>query len=271
MAQDTLQSLEAQFPDSEQTMPAVFVGHGSPMNAIEDNPYSRAWGELGRMLPRPRAILCISAHWVTRGPQVTAMERPETIHDFGGFPQELFAMQYPAPGSPALAELTRQALAKEPVRLATDWGLDHGTWSVLARMYPVADVPVVQLSLDGTRPPEWHYALGGQLRALRRKGILIVGSGNVVHNLRLISWDDQAFDWAKEFDQTVERLILAHDHQPLIHYETLGRSARLAVPTNEHYLPLLYILALQGAQETLRFYCKGVTMGSLAMRCVQIG
>jgi 4,5-DOPA dioxygenase extradiol len=271
MPEETLQSLDARFPDLDQTMPALFVGHGSPMNAIEDNPYSRIWGELGRTLPRPKAIVCVSAHWVTRGPQVTAMERPETIHDFGGFPQELFDMQYPAQGSPALAELTRQTLSGRPVRLADDWGLDHGAWSVLRRMYPAADVPVVQLSLDGTQPPEWHYALGGQLQALRRKGILILGSGNVVHNLRLISWDNQVFDWAKEFDETVERLILDRDHQPLIHYETLGHNARLSIPTNEHYLPLLYILALQGTQEPARFYAEGVTMGSLAMRCVQIG
>ena len=271
MDSETLSSLSASFPDLDQTMPALFVGHGSPMNAIEDNPYSRAWGELGRTLPRPTAILCVSAHWMTRGPRLTAMGRPKTIHDFGGFPPELFAMEYPAPGSPALAELARQTVASAPVQLAPDWGLDHGAWSVLVRMYPAADVPVVQLSLDGTRPPEWHYALGQELQALRRKGILILGSGNVVHNLRRISWDDRAFDWAVEFDHTVERLILARDHQPLIHYDTLGPAARLAIPTNEHYLPLLYILALQGSDEPVRFHAEGITMGSLSMRCVQVG
>ncbi len=267
----TIETTAPQSTPNAPRMPALFVGHGSPMNAIEDNPYSRIWRQLGETLPPPKAILCISAHWVTRGAQVTAMEVPETIHDFYGFPPELYAVNYPAPGSPALAELTRQTLGGTTVQLANDWGLDHGTWSVLTRMYPAAQVPVVQLSLDGTQSAEWHYALGRQLQALRRQGVLIVGSGNVVHNLRLISWDNQTFDWAVEFDQTVERLILARDHQPLIHYETLGPHARRAVPTPEHYLPLLYILALQEAQEPVQFYAPEITMGSLSMRCVQVG
>ena len=251
-------------------MPALFVGHGSPMNAIEESEFSRAWIEVGKTLPRPDAILCISAHWETGGTWVTAMERPETIHDFGGFPRALFEMQYSAPGSPELARLVQETVQKTEVRPDQAWGLDHGAWSVLCRMFPHADVPVVQLSLDRTQGPEFHYALGKQLRELRRRGVLIVGSGNIVHNLRLVSWQDSAYDWAIEFDETLKRLILAGDHDALVHYQGLGQSARLAIPTNEHYLPLLYILALQEEQENVRFFADRVTLGSMSMRSLWI-
>jgi len=258
------------FADMGETMPVLFVGHGSPMNAIEDNEYSHAWEELGRALPRPRAILCVSAHWETAGTLVTAMERPRTIHDFGGFPRALFEKLYPAPGSPELAEVVQQMVSGAPVGLDQTWGLDHGAWSVLCRMFPGADIPVVQLSLDHTQEPAYHYALGQALRPLRRKGVLIVGSGNIVHNLRLAVFRDQAYDWAVEFDQTARDLILAGDHQALIHYESLGRSAQLSIPTNEHYLPLLYVLGAQEPGDQLRFFAESVTLGSISMRGVCI-
>ncbi len=261
-----------QFADSDQKMPALFVGHGSPLNAIEDNEFSRAWIETGRALPTPRAILCVSAHWETRGTRVTAMEQPKTIHDFGGFPRALYEYQYPAPGSPDLARLIQETVTQAKVGLDDEWGLDHGAWSVLCRMFPRADIPVVQLSLDHFQPPEFHYALGRELRALRNKGVLIVGSGNIVHNLGAAIFDaDQQFDWAIEFDETIKRLILAGEHDPIVHYENLGRVAQLAVPTNEHYLPLLYILALQDPGEPVRFFAERVSMGSLSMRSMWIG
>jgi 4,5-DOPA dioxygenase extradiol len=252
-------------------MPALFVGHGSPMNAIEDNEFSRAWAAVGESLPRPQAILCISAHWETNGTAVTAMERPRTIHDFYGFPDELNAYQYLAPGSPALAELVRTALAGTSVRLDQGWGLDHGTWSVLCRMFPRADVPVVQLSLDRTVPPPTHYALGAALGGLRRKGVLIVGSGNIVHNLALVRPMDDAYDWAIGFDQEIKQRILERDHEAIVDYAALGEIARLAVPTNEHYLPLLYVLALQQDDEEVSFFAEKATLGSISMRSLRIG
>lgn len=266
----TLQKLETAFAYSEKKMPVLFMGHGSPMNAIEDNEFSRAWAEVGRSLPKPHAILCVSAHWETNGTQVTAMDQPKTIHDFGGFPPELYAMQYPAPGSPDLARLTQETAHKTPVRFDQAWGLDHGTWSVLCRLFPNANVPVVQLSLDRTQAPEYHYALGKELRALRNKGVLIVGSGNIVHNLGVFTLQDSGFDWAIEFDETAKRLILSGDHDSLIHYQNLGKAARLAIPTNEHYLPLLYVLALQDKPEQIRFFADRVTLGSISMRSLWI-
>ncbi len=267
----TLQAMQAKFPESDQKMPVLFVGHGNPMNALEDNDFSRAWAEVGRALPHPNAILCISAHWQTDGTQVTGMDQPQTIHDFGGFPPELFEYQYPAPGSPDLAVLTQTTVQQTPVQLDQAWGLDHGTWSVLCRMFPQADVPVVQLSLDWTQKPDFHYALGRELTALRRKGILIIGSGNIVHNLRRVVFQEAAYDWALEFDDIAKRLIESRDHHSLIHYQTLGQAARLAIPTNEHYLPLLYALALQEPNEPIRFFADRVTLGSLSMRSVWIG
>jgi 4,5-DOPA dioxygenase extradiol len=252
-------------------MPALFVGHGNPMNAIEDNEFSRAWEEVGNVLPRPKAILCVSAHWETAGTQVTAMERPRTIHDFGGFPRALYQKQYPAPGAPDLARLIQEMVKETQVRLDSDWGLDHGAWSVLCRMYPNADIPVVQLSLDRAKEPEHHYALGKELRVLRDQGILIVGSGNIVHNLRLVDFSqDGGYDWATAFDETVKQLILARDHDSIIHYRNLGQAARLSIPTNEHYLPLLYVLALQEEQDQARFFADRMTSGSLSMRSLWI-
>ena len=267
----TLADMNATFPETDVRLPALFVGHGSPTNAIEDNEFSRSWAEAGSALPRPRAILCVSAHWETQGTYVTAMRKPKTIHDFAGFPQALFEMQYPAPGSPALARLTQETLKKGVVAPDEAWGLDHGAWSVLARMFPAADIPVVQLSLDRGRASEAHYELARDLRALRKRGVLIVGSGNIVHNLGRIVWQDTAYDWAVEFDETMRRLILAADHDAIIHYEHLGQAARLAVPTNEHFLPLLYILALREHNEALRFFAEKVTLGAISMRSLQIG
>ncbi len=251
---------------SSEIMPVLFVGHGSPMNAIEDNPFSHAWEEMGRTLPCPRAIVVISAHWETAGTCVTAMERPSTLYDFHGFPQELYEISYPAPGDPGLARSIKKAVSDPVINLDFGWGLDHGAWSVLRRMFPAEDIPVVQLSLDFDRPPEFHYGLGKQLAFLRKQGIMIIGSGNIVHNLRAIVWEDTAFDWARKFDERVKCLILAGEHQPLIDYTALGEDALLAIPTNEHYLPLLYVLALQDPADRISFFCESVTLGSVSMR-----
>jgi len=266
----SLQELHTAFADFDQKMPALFVGHGSPLNALEDNEFSRAWTEVGKTLPTPKAILCISAHWETNGTQVTGMDQPKTIHDFGGFPPELYAMEYPALGSPDLAQLTQETVKQVPVRVDQTWGLDHGTWSVLCRMFPDAKIPVVQLSLDRTQPSEFHYALGQELQALRKKGILIIGSGNIVHNLRRVVFQDDAYDWAIEFDETIKQLVLSGDHDPMVHYQSLGPTTRLAIPTNEHYLPFLYALGLQAKNEQVRFFADRVTYGSLSMRSLWI-
>jgi 4,5-DOPA dioxygenase extradiol len=252
-------------------MPALFVGHGSPTNAIEDNEFSRAWAEAAKTLPGPRAILCVSAHWEAPATRVTAMPVPRTIHDFYGFPRPLYEMQYLAPGDPDLAEFVREHVRATEVLPDHDWGLDHGTWSVLCRMFPAADIPVVQLSLNRTREPAFHYELGRELRELRNRGVLIVGSGNIVHNLGRIVWEDTAYDWALEFDDTVRRLILDGDHDALVNYDRLGRAARLSVPTNEHFLPLLYILGLREEGDRMSFFAEKVTLGSISMRCVRIG
>lgn len=254
-------------------MPALFLGHGSPMNALEQNRYTTVWRELGATLPRPKAILAVSAHWYVRGTAVTAMRQPKTIHDFGGFPQALFDMRYPAPGDPALAARVTDLLS--PVAVGPDqaWGLDHGTWSVLTHVYPDADIPVVQLAIDATQPAEFHYQLGARLGALRDEGVLILGSGNIVHNLRAINWNADApgYDWAQRFDTTVRDCLARHDHAALIGYENLGGDARLSVPTPEHYLPLLYIAGLQQAGESLHFPTEGLQNGSISMRSVLIG
>ena len=270
----TLEELHRAFPYSDQKMPTLFVGHGSPMNALEDNEYTRAWAEIGYGLPQPNAILCISAHWLTRGTHVTGMDHPQTIHDFGGFPRELYEAQYPAPGSPSLARLARETVQKVDVCLDDEWGLDHGTWSVLAKMFPDARIPVVQLSIDYTQGPEFHYALGRELRELRKRGVLIIGSGNIVHHLRMVRFveggETFAYDWAREFDETIKQLIIDRNHDPIVHYQSLGRAARLSVPTNDHYLPLLYALALQDEQEQVSFFADKVAYGSISMRSVLI-
>lgn len=255
----------------ELRMPVLFVGHGSPMNAIEDNEFSRGWVEAARALPRPKAILCISAHWETRGLGVTAMERPRTIHDFGGFPPELYAKQYPAPGSPWLAQRVGEVVQAAPVMPDQRWGLDHGTWSVLCRMYPAADIPVVQLSLDRSQGPDFHFQLGCELQALRDEGVLILGSGNVVHNLRLVVWKGQPYDWAVEFDAQVRQWIVDGENDPLIHYEAQGRAAALSINSAEHYLPLLYVLGARSAGEPVSFFNEKLEAGSLSMRCIRVG
>ena len=247
-------------------VPVLFVGHGSPMNAIEDNEFSRTWADTGKTLPRPGAILCISAHWETVGTRVTAMERPETLYDFYGFPEPLYEQRYPAPGDPDLARSIQTAIKNPTVHLDSSWGLDHGAWSVLCRMFPEADIPVVQLSLDFEQPPTFHYELGRKLKYLRKENVLIVGSGNMVHNLRTMVWDETAFDWALEFDAILTDRIRNGDHPALIDYESLGDAARLAVPTNEHYLPLLYILGILDESDKIEFFCERVTLGSISMR-----
>jgi 4,5-DOPA dioxygenase extradiol len=249
-------------------MPVLFVGHGSPMNAIEDNEFSRGWQALARRLPRPRAILCVSAHWETRGAAVTAVERPPTIHDFYGFPEALYAIEYRAPGDPALAGRVAELLAPEPVRLADDWGLDHGAWSVLHIMYPEADIPVVQLGIDTTRPGAFHLDLARRLAPLRDDGVLVMGSGNIVHNLRYFRRERApALDWAARFDATVRERIEAGDVAALARLDALGPDAQLAVPTPEHYLPLLYALAPRRDDDRLSFFNDVVT-SSISMTSV---
>ena len=255
-------------------MPVLFLGHGSPMNAIDENTFVQGFRRMGAELPRPNAVLCISAHWETRGTQVTAMAMPRTIHDFGGFPKALFEVQYPAPGSPELANATRELLAPTPVGLDENWGLDHGAWSVIKHMYPDADVPVVQLSLDRGLDARQHYALGRQLAPLRDRGILIVGSGNMVHNLGLVAFDRlneaYAFDWAAEARTRMNELVLAGDHAALQHYEQQGRAFQRAIPTPEPYQPLLYTLALQEKGEEPTLFNDQPLAGSLTMTSVLV-
>lgn len=251
-------------------MPVLFVGHGNPMNAIEKNEYHKKWNEIGRVLPRPKAILVISAHWLTKGTRVTAMEKPKTIHDFYGFPDELFAQEYPAKGSPEFAKETQSAITKTKVQSDFEWGLDHGTWSVLLPMYPKADIPVFQLSIDYTQPPQYHYELAKELLKLREKGVLIIGSGNIVHNLNMINWNGKAYDWAIEFDLKIKKLIDDQNHICIINYKKLGSIAQLAVPTNDHYLPLLYVLALQTRNESVSYFNDKCEMGSISMRSLII-
>lgn len=257
-----------------QPTPAIFFGHGNPMNAIQSNPYTEAWAEIGRSIPRPKAILCISAHWYIRGVAVTTMKRPRTIHDFGGFPKELFEVQYPAPGAPELAGYVNELLGGE-VLLDTDhWGLDHGTWSVLKHVFPEADVPIVQLSLDETRPAKWHFECAKSLAPLRDKGVMVIGSGNLVHNLNTYAWGKhgvEPFDWAQRFDEKARELILNDDFGPLVDYESLGHDAMLAAPTPDHYLPLLYVLGLKRDGEAVSFPVAGFDGGSISMTTLQFG
>jgi 4,5-DOPA dioxygenase extradiol len=254
-----------------EKMPVLFVGHGSPMNAIEDNEFGSAWAEAGKSLPKPKAILAVSAHWETLGTKVTAMEKPRTIYDFYGFPKELYEVQYPAPGAPDLAQTVRKVIKMTEVQPDLTWGLDHGTWSVLRRMFPNAEVPVVQMSLDRSKNPQYHYELGQQLRELREEGVLIISSGNIVHNLRTVVFEDVAYDWAVAFDHEVQQRILDDDHDPLIHYEKLGNTAALSINSGEHYLPLLYTLGLKEAGEPVSFFANKVWGGSVSMRSVKIG
>ncbi len=263
-------------PEASPKMPVLFVGHGSPMNAIEDNVYSRKWRALGQELPKPRAILCISAHWLTRGTGVTAMLHPKTIHDFGGFPKALFDARYPAPGSPSIAQEVQSIVTGAQVSLDQEWGLDHGTWSVLLPMFPKADIPVLQLSIDYPKPGQFHYDLGRELAVLRQRGILIVASGNMVHNLRLAAFDHIddpgfGFDWAKEMDQKFTSLIASGDHAQLIAWEKLGPAAKLAIPTPDHYYPLLYALGAQQPGDTVQLFNEGTVGGAFTMTSLRLG
>jgi len=274
MKLNELNNLTSSF-GSTDLMPVLFVGHGSPMNAIVDNIFSRTWMELGKTLPKPEAILSISAHWETRGVFITAMKQPRTIHDFGGFPQELFNVQYPAPGSPELASETRSILKKAEAGLDQSWGLDHGTWSILKRMYPSADIPVIQLSLDYSQPARFHYDLGRELAPLRKKGVLIIGSGNMVHNLRMVAWDklDEpgfGYDWAIEANEKMKRYILDGDYKALIDYRSQGKAFDLSIPTPEHFLPLLYTLALKEEKDLIEFFNDQAVAGSLSMTSLKI-
>jgi len=258
---------------STEKMPVLFLGHGSPMNAIEDNEFVRGWKTIGQSLPKPKAILCISAHWETKGTLVTAMEKPKTIHDFGGFPPELFAVEYPAPGSPDLASQTKQLVTRTEVGLDQSWGLDHGCWSVIKRLYPAADIPVIQLSLDYRQGPKYHFELAGQLNALRKKGILIVGSGNMVHNLGIIDWNNpnSGYDWAIEANTSMKNFITSGDYSSLINYQAQGKAYQLSIPTPEHYLPLLYTLGLKEEKDEINFFNDRTVMGSISMTSIQIG
>lgn len=264
------------FGENTPRMPVLFVGHGSPMNAIEENEFVEGWRNIGKTIPRPKAILCVSAHWETKGTFVTAVPRPQTIHDFGGFPKALYDVQYPAPGSPELANETKRIITKTGIGLDEKWGLDHGAWSVIRRIYPEANVPVIEMSLDYSQGPQYHYDLGKQLAALRNKGVLIIGSGNLVHNLRMVAWDkmnepEYGFDWAIQANDKFKQLIQSGNHKELINYTALGREVQLAVPSPDHYLPLLYTLAIKEENETVSFFNDKAVMGSLTMTSVKIG
>jgi 4,5-DOPA dioxygenase extradiol len=257
-------------------MPTLFIGHGSPMNGIEDNEFSRTWSAMAKEIPTSKAVLVVSAHWMTRGTQITAMESPKTIHDFGGFPRELFEVQYPAKGDPILAKETQKLIKSTHVELDHDWGLDHGTWTIIRHMYPKANIPILQLSIDSGQNMTYHYDLARELADLRQKGVLIVGSGNIVHNLRMLDWGklnapNYAFDWAKQINQKMKDLILNNEHERLVKYESLGREALMAIPTPEHYIPLLYVLGLKGKNEKIRFFNDKAVGGSLTMTSVKIG
>ncbi len=260
---------------STELMPVLFIGHGSPMNAIEDNEFSNKWKEMGEVIPKPVAILCISAHWETRGTFVTAMEYPRTIHDFGGFPDELFAVKYPAPGSPELAKDLMNTIRNIEVRPDESWGLDHGCWSVLRHLYPEANVPVIQMSIDYSQSALYHYELAKELSFLRTRGVLIVGSGNMVHNLRKAAWDrldtnEYGYDWAIEANKKLKKFILGGDHQSLINYNLQGPVFDLAIPTPEHYLPLIYTLGVKMEDEKIIFFNDKVIAGSLSMTSFKI-
>lgn len=269
-----LERLSDSFPNTKK-MPVLFLGHGNPMNAIEENEFVQGFRETAKTLPRPKAILCISAHWYTRGTKVTAMEMPRTIHDFGGFPQALFDVQYPAKGSPELAQTTKDLLAPAKVILDEKWGLDHGAWTVIMRLFPKADIPVIQLSIDYTKPAEYHYELAKLLQPLREKGILIIGSGNIVHNLRLVDAqnfdkDDYGFDWAIEARASVNKWLKEGNIDPLINYKKQGKAISLAVPTPDHYLPLIYAMGMKDKKDSLSFFNDKLLAGSLSMTSVKL-
>jgi 4,5-DOPA dioxygenase extradiol len=263
-------------PEQPYIMPVLFVGHGSPMNGIEDNAFSKGWANIAKDIPTPAAVLVVSAHWFTKGTQITAMDFPKTIHDFGGFPEALYQVQYPAPGNAVLAKETASLIHTAQVELDHEWGLDHGTWTVVRHMYPHANIPVLQLSIDYTKHPQFHYELAKEIYQLRKKGVLIMGSGNMVHNLRMVAWDKlnepaYGYDWAHHMNQQFKDFILNDEHEKLIHYEQLGREAQLAIPTPEHYLPLIYTLGLKSKNEKVHFFNDKAVGGSLTMTSVQFG
>lgn len=276
---DALQSLyhwSNDLKEEEVQLPVLFIGHGSPMNGIEDNEFSRTWSKMGNEIPKPKAVLVISAHWLTNGTFITAMEHPKTIHDFGGFPEALYEVQYPAKGSPGLAKVTADLITSTSVGLDHDWGLDHGTWSVVRHMYPNADIPVLQLSIDYNKPAQYHFDLAKLIVSLRKKGVLIIGSGNMVHNLRMVAWDkleetNYGFDWAIEMNTVFKDKISNGDFKSLIEYEKLGSAAKLAIPTPDHYYPLLYSIALQQSNDEIHFFNDKTVGGSLTMTSVRIG
>jgi 4,5-DOPA dioxygenase extradiol len=274
MKLNELQSFSKNLPATPK-MPVLFLGHGSPMNAIEENEFVQGFRNIGKEIQRPSAILIISAHWETRGTFVTAMDQPRTIHDFGGFPQELFNVQYPAPGSPELAKQTQSLITSTTVGLDDKWGLDHGAWSVIKHLYPKADVPVIQMSLDYLQGPQYHYELAKEIKSLREKGVLIVGSGNMVHNLGLVEWrrlnETFGYDWAIESNEKMKNFILNNDHSALINYSKQGKSFQLAIPSPEHYLPLIYTLALKEDKDSIQFFNDKAVAGSLTMTSVKFG
>lgn len=252
-----------------ERMPLLFIGHGNPMNAIEDNKFSNTWKNFGKTLPKPKAILSVSAHWLTRGTKVTAMDKPKTIHDFGGFPEKLFSQQYPAPGAPELAKETKALVTKPHILLDDDWGFDHGTWSVLIQMFPKADIPVFQLSIDYNQSMQYHYEIAQQLQTLREKGVLIIGSGNIVHNLQAVTFNsNKPYDWALEFDATISKWIESGNHKAILDFQKLGTLANAAHPTYDHFLPLMYVLGFQNKKETPTFFNNDFDMSSVSMRSV---
>ncbi|HXB29562.1 MAG TPA: 4,5-DOPA dioxygenase extradiol [Puia sp.] len=260
----------------DKIMPVLFIGHGSPMNGIEDNEFSLRWARMAKEIPTPKAVLVVSAHWLTKGTRITAMEFPTTIHDFMGFPKELYDVQYNAPGSPALAKETASLIRSTDAVQDHDWGLDHGAWTVVKHMYPEAIIPILQLSIDYTKGPQFHFDLAKEIFGLRKKGVLIIGSGNMVHNLKMVDWNminqrEFGYDWALKMDYQFKKLITLGDPRPLINYESLGNAARLAIPTPEHYLPLLYTLGLRGTNETVTFFNDKAVGGSITMTSVKIG
>ncbi len=262
--------------EQEQLMPVLFVGHGSPMNGIEDNEFSRTWSKLAKEIPLPKAVLVVSAHWLSKGTRITAMDFPKTIHDFGGFPKELYEVQYNAPGSPSMAKETASLFSSIHVEMDHDWGLDHGAWTIIRHMYPEANIPVLQLSIDYAKEPQYHYDLARELYNLRKKGVLIIGSGNMVHNLRMVAWDklneqEYGYDWALQMNDKFKELIGNGEHDKLINYESLGKAALLSIPTPEHYWPLLYTLGLKSSKDAISFFNDKAVGGSLTMTSVKFG
>jgi 4,5-DOPA dioxygenase extradiol len=263
-------------PNRGNLMPSLFIGHGSPMNGIEDNQFSQTWASLGKTIPLPKAVVVISAHWLTKGTLVTAMDFPKTIHDFGGFPPELYQVQYPAPGDPALAQEVKRSIHSADLQLDHEWGLDHGTWTVVRHMYPKADIPIIQVSIDYGKDLKYHFNLAKELGQLRKKGVLIIGSGNMVHNLRMVAWDKLnepsfGFDWALEMNERFKERIINHQIDDLIHYGQLGKEASLAIPTPDHYIPLIYQMGLKQGDETIEFFNDMAVGGSLTMTSVRFG